>query len=75
MKQYTEEELKRYIESAREIVKQEGKCRLISCSDCPFNDDGYCCDIPAEWITHVAAVGFLSIYDKENEQEGTNDVG
>lgn len=68
MKQFTEDELKRYIESAREIVENKGDCGDIDCSNCPFTDDNgfQTCSITEE-ITYLAAVGFLAIYDKENE--------
>lgn len=70
MREYTEDELKKYVESAREIAKQNGDCIGVSCDDCLFEDaDAFC----RNDICYLAAVGFLAIYDKENEQEDTKD--
>ena len=71
MRGYTKEELGKYVESAREIAKQNGDCIGVSCDVCLFEDaDAFCRD---DILCYLAAVVFLAIYDKENEQEDTNE--
>lgn len=70
MREYTKEELETYVKSARKIAKQNGDCIGVSCNDCPFEDADADCRVD---IRYLAAMGFLALYDKENNQEDTKD--
>lgn len=54
------------LESADEIIKQNGECMGIDCMKCCLNDDGYSC----LFCNNVEGKLALAIkYKKENENE------
>lgn len=69
MKSYSIEELKKYLTTARIIVKEES-CDNVRCINCFMHiEDDEPCGIWDDNVTTLASLGFLDMYNRLLEEE------